>query len=118
MPTMTRPTVYEPEDCLFPQARIRILKILIRKEPQGSESWDGISPTERLTYTLALIQWDGEARLAWRYDGGPGHPVGWPSSSGYPSWAIIPRPDQPLYMPRIPIEYHQMVLDAFQANQV
>jgi len=115
---MPRPRVWEPEDCVFPRGRLEVIQVLARKIPQGGnpEVWEQGDHPARLTFTIALVRWDGEARLAFRYDGYGDHPLGWPSSNSYPSWDILPRPMQPLLLPMIPLEYHQLVQDHFRRN--
>ncbi len=113
---MPRPNIWEPEDCLFPRDRLQMIKILLRKAPQGAEVWNTSEQPTQLTYSIALVRWDGEVRLAFRYDGDAGHPNGWPSSNSYPSWDILPRPMQQLLLPVIPLQYHQLVLDMFRSN--
>ena len=116
---MPRPRIWEPEDCVFPQDRLTLIQVLARKVPQGGmpEAWATGERPIRLTFTIALVRWDGETRLAYRYDGDENHPNGWPSSNSYPSWDILPRPLQPLMMPAIPMEFHQLVQDHFRRNQ-
>jgi len=115
---MSRPTVWEPEDCVFPQDRLVVLQILLRKMPNGSESWDGVSRPTRISYSVALVLWDGEPRLAYRYDGDEEHPNGWPSSNSYPSWDIVPRSWESLLMPIIPIKYHAQIFEEFRQKPI
>ena len=95
-----RPRVWEPEDCVFPQDAMNGTPpfILVRKAPNGDESWDGVSPPNRATYSIALVTWKDEPRLAVRFDGDEEHPNGVPSSNSWPSWFILPRPLQALLL--------------------
>ena len=113
-----RPRVWEPEDCVFPQDAMNGTSpfILVRKAPNGDESWDGVSPPNRATYSIALVTWKDEPRLAVRFDGDEEHPNGVPSSNSWPSWFIMPRPLQALLLPAIPLEFHALVLNAFSGS--
>jgi len=112
-----RPPVFEPEDCIYPQGALGGSPfILVRKAPNGDESWDGKEPPARATYSIALVYWKDEARLAVRFDGDEDHPNGVPSSNSWPSWFIMPRPLQALLMPAIPMQYHAMVLNALSGT--
>jgi hypothetical protein len=111
---MPRPVVWEPEECLFPQGRLELIQVLVRKTPDQPQ----LVESARATFSIALVKWDGEVRLAFRYDGDEEHPNGWPSSNSYPSWDILPRPMQALLMPMIPLMYHAMVLEFFGRQEV
>jgi hypothetical protein len=106
--TEDRHVYRDPSECVFPAKHLsEILKVLIRNAPVPPASH-----SSRRSYSLALLRWNGEARLGYRYDGTEEQPLGWPHVQSHkPGWDILPQPFEPLFMPLIPIKYHALVLN-------
>ena len=47
-------------------------------------------PKQPKTCALALGKWDGEPKLAMRWNGSSDQPIGTPQSRGIPTWFIVP----------------------------
>jgi len=107
-----------PDDCIHPVNGLELVLVLVRNAiHSGGEFWGpDATHKSRATYSVALIRWRNEPRLAWRFDGEKNHPLGWPSSSGYPAWAIPPRPLQMGLMEHVPLELHAQVLEVFRGS--
>jgi len=43
------------------------------------------------THAVAIGEWEGERRLAMRWNGGDDKPAGNPQSRGIPTWFVLPK---------------------------
>lgn len=72
-----------PQDVKSPRDRLRVLRVL---HDGGEWSW-----------SVALVFWDEEYRLAFRWNGGSDDPnqpsKGNPQSRGLPTWTMLPNDD-------------------------
>ncbi|MCY3788911.1 MAG: hypothetical protein OXH63_08995 [Gemmatimonadetes bacterium] len=72
----------EPNDVISPRTRWKLIAVL-----------DNRGPSE---IAYALGEWDGEPKIAVRWNGDDEHPIGNPQSRGLPTWTML---DQDLYLP-------------------
>jgi hypothetical protein len=70
-------------------------------------------------YSVALIRWDGEPRLAMRWNGTTDNPIGNPQSRGLPTWFVMPDEfrDSVLENTNIPDDSRLLVRNFFGAHQ-
>ena len=79
-----------PEDCHSPRKNWTLVKVLVDRGPSD--------------ISLAIGRWDQIPRLAIRWNGTSGEPLGNPQSRGLPTWFMLP-PD-----------YAQLILDGLPAD--
>ena len=65
-----------PQDVQSPKRHLVLVSVLVN-EGEG-------------LYSVALIRWDGQPRLAMRWNGAADNPIGNPQSRGLPTWFVIP----------------------------
>jgi hypothetical protein len=68
----------DPQTVVTPRNRIRSVDVLYNSGP-GPGSW-----------SAALLEFDGEQRVALRWNGGEGTGMGNPQSRGKPTWFVVP----------------------------
>ena len=104
-----RQDVVQPEDVTSPRDRCQLIKVLAKNIANAGQG--------RRTCSIALLKWDGEARIGIRYDGRQETPLGSPNSNGHATWFIMPYALQQLLMPAIPMEDWAMVMEAFSEQR-
>lgn len=75
-------TLTPPEKVSAPQNYWTLDKVVYKHRPEGAD------PME--FFDVAIGTWCGAPRLAIRWSCVPDRPLGHPSSSGHPTWFIIP----------------------------
>ena len=65
-----------PSDVNSPKKHWMLSKVLYDDGPSG--------------ISIAVGYWDGEAKIAIRWNGNKDHRIGNPQSSGHPTWFILP----------------------------
>ena len=68
----------DPQTVLVPRNRVRSVRVLYNTGP-GSGSW-----------SAALLDFDGEERIAIRWNGQGRKGIGNPQSHGRPTWFVVP----------------------------
>jgi len=65
-----------PDDVIYPKSHVELLGVIYDEQAEG--------------YSLALIRWDGDECIGFRWNGGVHTRLGSPSSRGYPTWEVLP----------------------------
>jgi hypothetical protein len=66
----------QPQDVRSPRQHWQLTKVIFQGDPES--------------FSVAIGEWDGEPRLAMRWNANDWRPLGNPSSSGHPTWFIVP----------------------------
>ncbi len=70
------PDLIQPNDVISPQQHWRLEKVVYQGDPES--------------FSVAIGKWDDQPRLAVRWNATDWRPLGNPSSSGHPTWFILP----------------------------
>ena len=70
------PELIQPDDVISPQQHWRLEKVVYQGDPES--------------FSVAIGKWDDLPRLAVRWNATDWRPLGNPSSSGHPTWFILP----------------------------
>lgn len=69
-----------PEQVLSPRRLLTDLKVIYKHRPA----------VPMAHFDIAIVEWDGKSRLAMRWSCVEDRPLGNPTSSGHPTWFIVP----------------------------
>jgi hypothetical protein len=99
-----------PEDVQSPKRNLVLVSVIVNKAPSINSEGG---------YSVALIRWDGEPRLAIRWNSTADSPIGNPQSRGLPTWFVIPDElrDSVLENNTIPEDSRSLVRSFFAAHQ-
>ena len=73
----------EAKDVRSPREHWSLIEVLVDQGERGVEDDEG-------RWSLAIGEWDGERRLAARWNGGETRPAGNPQSRGIATWFVLP----------------------------
>jgi hypothetical protein len=92
--------IIPPQEVTAPKAHWNLIDVLVT-----TEEW-----------SLALGRWDGQLRLACRWNGSEEQPKGNPTSHGNPTWFMLPDEFIDQLDPLIPIEKRSLLHTLFQRS--
>lgn len=69
----------KPHEVISPMEHWKLAEVIFDGGPEGPRS-----------FSVAIGTWEGEPRLAMRWNCNPSRPKGPPHSSGHPVWFILP----------------------------